>query len=307
MAEAFRTGLVALLGKPNAGKSTLLNALIGTKLSAVSPLPQTTRERLAGVYTDDNRQIVFIDLPGLITPTDRLNEVLLSNVLEGVQDVDAVLHLVDVADEEQLGPEMEAALQRVKAPLLLVINKIDGKRAKTDAGSWAGEKLPPAVRSRYRRVLGISAIEKKGLTPLLDALTEHLPEGPPLYDPESLTDRDLRYLTQEMIREKLFLHLHEELPYATAVLVEEFKEREGEKWFISAMIYVERESQKGMVIGKGGEMLKKISQSARVDIERLCDAQVYLELRVKVREKWRKKDHELEFFGYKARGKKKRK
>lgn len=305
--KPFRSGIVALLGKPNAGKSTLLNAITGAKLSAVSALPQTTRERTAGVHTSDDCQIVFADLPGLITPGDRLNETLRDNVLEGIAQVDAVLHLIDVADDKPLPDEIVEALARVKAPVILAVNKIDGKRAQVDAGSWAGERIPAAQRKLYRAIVGISAQTKKNLPELLAQITRLLPEGPHLYDPDVLTDKDLRFLAQEMIREKLFLHLHEELPYATAVLVDEFKEREGAKWYVAATIYVERESQKGMVIGKGAEMLKKISQSARADIERLCDAPVFLELRVKVRENWRKKEHDLRFFGYQGRSRKRRK
>ncbi|MCC6545884.1 GTPase Era [Candidatus Sumerlaeota bacterium] len=299
--KPFRSGIVALLGKPNAGKSTLMNAITGAKLSAVSALPQTTRERTAGVYTDDNCQIVFADLPGLMKPLDRLNETLRDNVLDGITQVDAVLHLVDVGDDRPFPDEMVEALARVKAPVILAVNKVDGKRAQVDAGSWAGEKISAEQRRLYRAIIGISAQAGKNLQELVALIVKLLPEGPHLYDEDVITDKDLRFLAQEMIREKLFLHLHEELPYATAVLVDEFKEREGAKWFISATIYVERESQKGMVIGKGAGMLKRISSAARVDIEQLCDAPVFLELRVKVRENWRKKENDLRFFGYQGK------
>jgi len=295
----FRSGFVALLGKPNAGKSTLLNALVGTKLAAVSALPQTTRERCAGIYSDDHRQVVFLDLPGLTEPDDRLNECLRANVMEGLEGVDAVLHLVDVADPDPFPAPMLEVIRRVRMPIVLAVNKVDAKRAKTNAGAWAGENMPPELRACYKRLLAISAVERRGTGELIDVLTELLPEGEPLYDPENLTDRDLRFLSQEMIREKLFLHLHEEIPYATVVQVEEFEERSGEKWFISAMIYVERESQKGIVIGRGGETLKKISTAARGEIERLCEAPVFLELRVKVKEKWRRNDGALRQFGFK--------
>lgn len=300
MADSFRTGTAAFLGKPNAGKSTLLNAILGTKLAAVSALPQTTRDRFRGVYTDDTRQIVFIDLPGLIAPTDRLNECLRENVHEGISGVDVVLHLVDVDDPEPLTDEIAQALSRLRAQVILVVTKLDGKRARTDAGSWAGEQLPESVRARHRAIVGVSAHKRTGIDALLDAIAAIIPEGPPLYDTDALTDRDLRYLTQEMIREKAFLHLHEELPYAVAVQVDEFQERENEKWYIAATLFVERESQKGMVIGSGGSMLKKISQSARADIERICEAPVYLDLRVKVREKWRRNERDLRNFGYRG-------
>lgn len=298
--KPFRAGFVALLGKPNAGKSTLLNTILGTRIAAVSALPQTTRERLAGIHSDEHRQIVFVDLPGMTAPTDKLNECLRENVLEEVRNVDAVLHLIDVADADPLTEHVLLALGKVKAPLVLAITKLDGKRARTDAACWAGENLPPELRTRYRAMVGVSSYEKKNLPALLDALGELLPESDHLFDPDDLTDRDLRYLTQEAIREKLFLHLHEELPYSTAVLVEEFEERSEGKWFIRAVIYVERESQKGMVIGRGGETLKKISSDARRVIEDLAQNPVYLELHVKVREKWRRNDSDLKMFGYKT-------
>lgn len=302
----FRAGFVSFLGKPNAGKSTLLNALTGAKLAAVSGLPQTTRERLSGIVSDDVRQIVFIDLPGLMEPTDRLNEVLRDNVIEGLSGVDAVLHLVDVEDKDPLAPEILRALGRVHLPLVLAVTKLDGHFASVDAHAWAEKHLPQEARERYRKIIGVSARTKKHLTELVEILTGFLPESAPLYDPETLTDRDMRYLSQEAIREKAFMYLHEELPYSVAVLVEEFQERDMGKWYIGATIYVEKDTQKGIVIGHNGEMLKKISQAARRDIEALCDAPVYLDLWVKVREKWRKNEADLKMFGYRPpAGKKK--
>lgn len=300
----FRAGFAALLGKPNAGKSTLLNALVGANIAAVSPLPQTTRERLCGIYTDEACQIVFVDLPGMIAATDKLNACLRENVLEEVRGVDVVIHLVDVADAEPIDAEIAAALDRVRVPIVLAVNKLDGKRLRTDAASWAGEHLAPEARARYRAMLGISARERRGLAELTAAVAPHLPPGPPLYDPEDLTDRDLRYLAQEAIRGKAYAYLHEELPYAVAVTVDEFVERDGGKWYIRATIHVERDSQKGMVIGAGGAMLKKISQAARTDIEALCDAPVFLELWVKVRENWRRSDGALREFGIRQSPKK---
>ncbi|CAN5465548.1 GTPase Era [soil metagenome] len=304
--SGFRAGFAALLGKPNAGKSTLLNSLVGAKIAAVSALPQTTRERLAGIYSDDTRQIIFVDLPGISEPDDRLNECLHANVLDELAGVETIIHLIDAADDHPLTEQVLVALGLVRKPIILAINKCDGKRAKIDAAAWAGERLPAELRARYVAMLTVSARDRVGFDALLAEITKLLPESQPLYDPESLTDRNLRHLTQEMIREKTFLHLHEELPYAIAVQVEEFEEREQGKWFISATIFVERESQKGMVIGRGGAMLKRISQEARIEIERLCEAPVYLELRVKVRENWRKKDWDLREFGFKP-PKKKRK
>lgn len=295
----YRAGFVALLGKPNAGKSTLLNRILGTKLAAVSALPQTTRERLHGIHSDDVSQIVFVDLPGVLEPNDRLNECLRENVREGMREVDLVLHLIDASDPKPMTSEMEMFLGKVHVPVFLVLNKLDGKRARVDAGSWAGEKLGEKGKSRYREIIGISAQTGAGVPELLACVRAALPEGPPFYDPESLTDRDMRHLAQEMIREKAFLHLHQELPYAVAVEILDFQEREAGKWYIAAELYVERDSQKGMVIGRGGETLRKISADARRDIEQLCGAPVYLDLWVKVRPNWRKRDADLRRFGFK--------
>ncbi len=298
MTAPHRAGFVALLGKPNAGKSTLLNNILGEKLAAVSALPQTTRDRLFGIHSDTTCQIVFVDLPGVLEPTDRLNECLSENVRSGIKDVDLIVHLVDVGDPEPLTKPMMELLQAARCPVVLALNKLDGKRLRTDAGSWAGEKLPGDARERYTAILGLSAKEGHGIPDLLETIRGVLPEGPPFYDPETITDRDMRFLAQEMIREKAFLHLHEELPYAVAVEIREFQEREAGKWYIAADLHVERDSQKGIVIGKKGETLRRISSEARRDIERLCQAPVYLDLWVKVRPKWRKRDADLRRFGY---------
>ena len=297
--ENFKAGFVAFLGKPNAGKSTLLNRLLGVKLAAVSNLPQTTRDRFLGIYTDDKRQIVFVDLPGMTSASDKLNECLRQNVLDSLSDVDVVVHLVDCHDEKPLNDDMFEALKATKRPLILALNKIDGKRSNIDVGSWVGEKIPKDLRERYTMIIGISGETGRGVDELLGEISTHLVAGPPLYDPDILTDRDMRYLAGEMIREKAFHFLRDELPYSTAVEIDEFVEREGQKWFVRATLYVERDSQKGMVIGKKGEMLRQISTSARKEIERICDAPIFLELFVKVRPKWRKRDSDLKMFGYK--------
>ncbi len=299
----FRAGFASLLGRPNAGKSTLLNALIGTKLAAVSALPQTTRERFLGIYSNDDLQIVFVDLPGLVEADDLLNEALRENVLGGLENVDVVIHLVDVTDKNPLSEDIREIVAKVRTPMILAVNKLDGKYRDKEAQRWADDNMPRKMKEKYTAILGISAREKRGLGELLTAVLGHLPEGPPLYDPDDLTDRDLRFLSQEMIREKVFQFLHQELPYSCAVQIEDFKEREHGKWYIAATIYVERESQKGMVVGKRGAMLKQISTAARKELEELCQAPVYLELWIKVREKWRKKEGALRDFGYRQKKK----
>ncbi|MBI1291735.1 GTPase Era [bacterium] len=296
--KEFRCGFVAIFGKPNAGKSTLMNKVVGARLAAVSPLPQTTRERTTGIWSTDAAQVIFVDLPGLAPGDDRLNECIRHNVIEGLEGVDLVMHLVDVNDPAPFDADIVATVSEIGRPLLLVLNKIDGKKARVDVGSWFGEQVPAELRPRYRGVVGISAGTGTGIDKLQETLCGLLPQTEAMYDPEILTDRDMRYLAQEMIREKAYHFLRQELPYAVAVQIDEFKEREEEKWYIRATIWVERDSQKGIVLGKGGETLKRISSAARRDIEQLCDAPVFLDLWVKVRDRWRKNDNDLRELGF---------
>jgi len=294
----YRCGFVAIFGKPNAGKSTLLNRLVGARLAAVSPLPQTTRERTSGIWSTEAAQVIFVDLPGLAPGDDRLNECIRQNVIEGLEGVDVVVHLVDVNDPEPFDSDVVKHALAVSTPMVLVLNKIDGKKARVDPGSWFGEQVPAELRPRYRAYVGLSAATGAGIDKLHEALAGLLPEAEALYDPEQLTDRDMRYLAQEMIREKAYLFLREELPYAVAVQIDEFKEREADKWYIRATVWVERDSQKGIVLGKGGETLKRISTAARQDIENLSGAPVFLDLWVKVRDKWRRNDADLRELGF---------
>ncbi len=296
--DEFKSGFVALLGKPNAGKSTLVNKLMGEKLAAVSALAQTTRDRFHAIYTDDHMQMVFVDLPGVIDPNDKLNKCLFDEVADALAGVDLIIHLVEAGDQDPYPTIVKDLLTNNRTDKILVLTKVDGKYSKTDMGSFIGERVPKELKGSYSDLLMISSYESKGLDELLSTASKYLNEGPPLYDPEQITDRDLRYLCQEMIREKLFLELHQELPYSTVVEIDDFKERANSKWYIAATIYVERDSQKGMVVGKGGKMLKKISASARKEIEIICQAPVFLELWVKVRENWRKNDQDLKRFGY---------
>lgn len=297
-AEEFRCGYAALLGKPNAGKSTLVNTLLGVKLAAVSGLPQTTRELFLGIYSDDRRQIVLTDLPGMVGPTDKLNATLRLNVLSALRDTDVVVFLADIHDSALHTPDVEEALASIRQPMIAAVTKLDGKKASANPRAWLLDQLPRELTGKFTAILGISSQEQRGLEPLLEEISRHLPEGPPLHDPEDLTDRNMRFLAQEIIREKIFQFLHQELPYAVAVMVEEFKERAEGKWLVSAIIYVEKDSQKGMVIGKSGQMLKRISLAARKDIEDLCQHAIFLDLRVKVRPNWRKNDKDLREFGF---------
>jgi GTP-binding protein Era len=294
----FRSGFIAILGKPNAGKSTLVNALIGEKLAAVSGLPNTTRDRIHAILTTDTMQSILVDLPGLLQGDDKLNAALRARVIDTISGVDALLHLVDVEDTNSVNDDVAGVLARCQTPMVLAVNKIDRRSATFDARSWAGELPPPFDSSLYGDIIGVSALHGTGLKQLVTALEALLPPGDYLYDPEQLTDRNLRFLAAELIREKVYHFTHEEIPYATAVEIEEFREQHGGKTFIAAIIHVERDTQKGIVIGKGGAMLKKISTAARLDIERLMDGPVFLQLHVKVSRDWRRSERALREFGY---------
>lgn len=297
--EGFKSGFVAILGKPNAGKSTLLNALVGERLAIVSEKPQTTRDRIAGILTTDDFQIVFLDTPGIIVPRDKFNEVLVERVDEAIEDADVLYHLVDITDPEPPNERLLDALQRANVRArFLVLNKTDKLERANE------ERLPPGIDpNKYDRVFRISALLKQGLDELLAATVEVLSEGPLYYDPEQLTDRDERFFAAEAVREKIFLYTGEEVPYSVFTQVETFEER-ADKDFIRVVIYVERESQKPIIIGKNGLLLKRIGTEARQDIEKLTGRPAFLELWVKVRKNWRKNEFDLKNFGFKARRKK---
>lgn len=294
---SFKSGFVAILGRPNAGKSTLLNALVGAKVAIVSAKPQTTRDRLAGIVSGDGHQIVFVDTPGVIDPRDAFNEALMWRVTEALDGVDVIYHLVDAYEPEPPNERLAAFLRqgRPKARFLVV--------TKTDLANPA-RAARLADSGLYDAVFPVSAVARRGLDELLAATIERLPEGPIYYDPEQISDRDERFLAAEAVREKVFLHLSEELPYAVFTETEVFEER-SDRDFIRVVIHVERDSQKGIVIGSGGEMLKRIGTEARADIEELTGRPSFLELWVKVRKNWRKKEFDLQNFGF-ARARKKK-
>lgn len=289
-----RSGFAAILGRPNAGKSTLLNALIEEKISIVSHKPQTTRDRIRGILSRDDFQIVFIDTPGIIEPRDRLNEALMVNVEEALEGIDVALHLIDITDKPALTKAERDVVARIPCPRFLVPTKMDLAPKGFHLADWVKQLNPGHCEGAFP----VAASTGDGLEELIEGIRHRLPLGPPLFDPEQLTDRDLRFLAAEAVREKVFDYTGQELPYATAVTIDEFREHEGNKTFIAATIHVERDSQKGMIVGKGGQMVKKISQAARQNIEALMDEGVFLELRVKVRKNWRKRDPDLRMFGY---------
>ena len=290
----FRAGFVAIAGKPNVGKSTLMNALIGAKISVVSRRPQTTRNEIKGILTRPDCQIVFVDMPGLIQPRDRFNEHLLEAATRALEDADLLYHLVEPDDPAPLGEGVATALEAVKCPKFLVINKIDLFTSAKNLPTAALHTIAPG----YDEVFRISALNREGLSELFERTVARLPLHPPYFDEDDLTDRDERFLAAEIVREKLFELTGQEVPYSIATQTDEFQERPDRKHFIRVLIFVERESQKKLVVGREGRVLKKAGELARADIEALIDHPVYLELWVKVRKNWRKNEAELQRLGY---------
>ena len=279
-----RSGYVALVGRPNAGKSTLLNALIGDKIAIVSDKPQTTRNRIIGILTEARGQVVFFDLPGVHKPLHRMNTQMMREVRSAIEEVDLVLHLVDAAAPWGGGEEyLFELLEPVRPQVVGLLTKIDLVRPKS-------ELLPLIARYQERRpgttIVPISALEGDGTDGLLDDLFALLPEGPPLYPADLTSTQTERFFVGEVVREKLLERTRDELPYTTGVVVDLFDEGE-QLLHLEAVIYVERKSQKGIVIGKGGSMIRAVGQAAREELERLLGTKIYLGLRVKVHPRWR--------------------
>ena len=292
-----RTGFAALVGRPNVGKSTLMNGMVGEKISIMSDRPQTTRNRIMGILSTDRAQIMFLDTPGIHDPRTKLGEYMESSVSEALNQVDVVLFVVDASEKKGAGEKFIIEhLKKVNTPVLLVINKID----KLDDKS----KLLGIMQSykddlQFAAVIPISALQQDGFADLEEEIVRHLPEGPSIFPEDELTDQPMRVIAGEMIREKVLRNTHDEVPHAIAVEVDEYKERVNGSVFIRATIFVERESQKGIVIGAKGSLLKKIGQEARHDIETLTGCSVFLDLWVKVQADWRNKSKLLKELGYK--------
>ncbi len=294
-----RAGYVAIIGKPNAGKSTLMNTLVGAKLSIVTPKPQTTRKRVLGIYSDKSNQIVFLDTPGLLKPKYEMHATMMRYVDESVAESDAIVVLVDMSkydlSRSYFPSKFFEMLKNAGKPSIALLNKIDLIKDK--------KMLLPAIQylhetKLFTDIIPISALEEEDARKLIDNLIKLLPEGPFFYDDELLSTQTQRFFVSEMIRETIFELLEEELPYSTDVNIVEFKEREEGKWYISAEVYVERATQKGIIIGKGGAMLKTIGEKSRMKIEDHLDMPVYLELFIKVRDKWRSNPTILKHLGY---------
>ena len=278
----FRSGYVAIIGLPNVGKSTLLNRLLGTHLAAVAPRPQTTRHRLLGILNGPGFQAVFLDTPGLLDPKYALQQQMKREIDLALKDADLVMLVVDAT---RTGEETDSLVRRLTGrKVLAVLNKVDLVREKKDLLP-AVERL---VQAGFADVFMVSALKGGGVEELKAAIAARLPEGQPFYPPDAIADRPEKFFAAEFVREAIFNRYGEEIPYSTAVVVDEFKERPGRKDYILATIYVERESQKAIMIGSGGMALKRVGSQARQEIEAFIGRPVYLELQVKVAEAWRK-------------------
>lgn len=291
--ELHRSGYVALIGKPNAGKSTLMNALVGSRLSIVSHKPQTTRNRVIGILSDENSQIVFLDTPGVIDPKYRLHEVMMGYVNQAGADADLILLLIDATDAEQDHTKLLERLKTMRAPVYLILNKIDVSNQEKAIEIMAYYNSI----FKFKETLAISALEKIGIQQLAELIKSKMPLGPPFYPKDQLSEHPERFFVAELIREQIFNQYEQEIPYSCAVDILQYQE--GERIdHIDADIVVERDSQKGILIGKGGSGLKKLGTNARKEIEAFIGKQVHLKLYVKARPKWREKDSFLRGLGY---------
>ena len=302
-ARDHRSGFVAVVGKPNVGKSTLMNAYLGQKVAIVSPKPQTTRDRLLGILTlvrqrgdPADAQIIFVDTPGIHKPLHKLGKYMVETAVRAIPDADVVLFLVDVSrppndEDKQIG---EILQQRGSVPVVLVLNKADLVNEEQQASNTKAYQELGA----FEETLAVSALHGDNLEALLEATIERLPPGPRYYPEDQVTDQQTRFIAAELVREQVMHHIQQEIPYSVAVIVDQFKRRSEEMTYISANIFVERDTQKAIVLGQGGRMIKRIGRDARQQIEELVGTRVYLELWVKVRKKWRQDERELQRMGY---------
>ena len=288
-----KAGLVNIIGNPNVGKSTLMNALVGEKLSIITSKAQTTRHRIMGIVNGEDFQIVYSDTPGILKPAYKLQESMMNFVHGAVDDADVILYVTDTVEQSDRSENIVERVNRSGIPAIVVINKIDlttPEQLEILVDQWQ-QKMPEAV------IIPVSAKEQVGMKGVLDAILERLPEGEAFYPKDTLTDKTLRFFASEIIREKILLNYDKEIPYCCEIEIDTYKE-EPTIDRISATIYVARQSQKGIVIGHKGERLKKVGQKAREDMERFLGKKVFLQLFVKVQEDWRNSERQLRRFGY---------
>lgn len=294
----FKSGYVSVVGRPNVGKSTLLNAIIGEKISAISSKPQTTRQNITFIHTDDDSQIIFLDTPGIQRPKNKLGEFMLTESKESIDEADVITYIVDTS--KKIGKAERSIIDILKEyhgriPIILLINKVD--TIKKDElleiiSMYAKEEI-------FNEIIPISAMKNDGVDIYIETLKKYLKPGPMYYPEDMITDKNERFIVAEIIREKGLRYLNEEVPHGLAISIEKFKKREDKNIYdIEANIYVERDSHKGILIGKGGSMLKRIGAEAREDAERLLDAKVNLQIWVKVEKNWRERDNLVKRFGY---------
>ncbi|MEI4800251.1 GTPase Era [Bacillus sp. NPDC077411] len=293
--EGFKSGFVSIIGRPNVGKSTFLNRIIGQKIAIMSDKPQTTRNKIQGVYTENDAQVVFIDTPGIHKPKHKLGDFMVKMAQTTIKEVDIVLFMVNAEEGFGRGEEfIIEKLQETKQPVFLVINKIDQVHPEELLG------LIDRYRTLYNfaEIVPISALQGNNIDALIGAIKKYLPEGPQYYPENQVTDHPERFIIAELIREKVLHLTREEVPHSVAVVIDAIQKREGGAIYVNATIIVERPSQKGIVIGKQGKMLKEIGKRARLDVESLLGSRVFLELWVKVQKDWRNKMSQLRDLGF---------
>lgn len=294
-----KVGYVSIIGLPNVGKSTLLNTLLKQKISIVTPKPQTTRKKILGILTEPNYQIIFLDTPGIVKPAYLLHEKMLEEVNESIKDADVIVLIIDVSTEGRIKESEEneiikELIAQKKKPIILALNKVDSI---TQAQSQQLVNHYESLK-QFNAVVPIAASLNFNIDRLIPEIVELLPEGEKFYPDDIVSEASERFFVSEIIREKIFELYEDEIPYSTEVVIADFKERSSGKDFISAEIIVERDSQKPIIIGKEGKAIKKLGETARRAIEEFLQKEVYLELRVKVREKWRSNEKMLKYFGY---------
>lgn len=296
MNDNFRSGFIAIIGRPNVGKSTFMNHVLGQKIAIMSDKPQTTRNKIQGVFTKENAQFVFIDTPGIHKPKHKLGDFMVQSSINTLNEVDLVMFMVNAKEGFGKGDQFIIdKLQNVKQPIFLVINKIDEVHP---------DELLPLIsfykeKLNFKEIVPISALNGNNVNHLLEVMESYLPEGPQFYPEDQITDHPERFIISELIREKVLHHTREEVPHSIAVVIEGIQSDEESKLIdVQAAIIVERPSQKGIIIGKQGKMLRQIGTEARKDIENLLGSKIYLELWVKVEKDWRNRMHQLRDFGY---------